>query len=38
MGLKVHRDGFKSDNSLEWRSAVAVASVRERLMFTCWFN
>ena len=36
MGLKVHRDGFKPDNSLEWRSA--VASVRERLMFTCWFN
>ena len=24
MGLKVHHDGFKRTNSLEWRGAVAL--------------
>ena len=32
MGLKVHHDGFKPVNSLEWQSA--VASMEWRLMPT----
>ena len=34
MWLKVHEDGFKSVNCLEWQSM--VASVWKRLMLTCW--
>lgn len=33
MGLKVHHDGVKLANFLEWWSA--IASLKKRLMSTC---